>query len=305
MKDLAAESLSPFDAATLWPQLHRLATEVIATRAGENLFLRSGLAATGLTRLPRMPRTAVLGLKRGLNYRGVLAARELAGGAGWEVVSVRIARDKDDEAVLTLLASAAEEVARRGGRTLYLRVPEGSTHREPIRRSGLMPYRLERLYAVPRSAAPDDSPFRAANRRDRHGIFRLYCRAVPEHIRRQEAPTQQDWRAVHDSFDCEREFVLDHEGALAAWAGFADRECRLLFDGAVEGLRDTALDLVELQAARHGTLVLGEDQGGLEQAAVERGYQALGVRLVCARRLALLNPLKEVVAVPASAAIPQ
>lgn len=305
MKELPAEPLSPLDAATLWPQLHRLGTEVIATRTGESLFLRSGLAATGLTRLPRMPRTAVLGLRRGLNYRGVLVARELAGGAGWEVVSVRIARDKDDEAVLGLLTSAAGEVARRGGRTLYLRFPEGSTHREPIRRSGLMPYRIERLYAVPRSALEAGTPFRGANRRDRHGIFRLYCRVVPEHIRRQEAPTQQDWRSVHDSFDCEREFVLDHDGALAAWAGFADRECRLIVDPAMEGLEDAALDLVELQAARHGTLVLGEDQGRIEQAAAARGYQALGVRLVCARRLALLNPLKEVVTVPASAALPQ
>ena len=83
MSELRAEPLSPIDAATLWPQLRRLATEVVATRAGENLLLSSGLAATGLTHLPRMPRTVVVGLRRGLNYRGVLVGRELAGGAGW------------------------------------------------------------------------------------------------------------------------------------------------------------------------------------------------------------------------------
>ena len=64
MSELRAEPLSPIDTATLWPQLHHLATEVIATRGGENLLVSSGLAATGLTRLPRMPRTIVLGLKR-------------------------------------------------------------------------------------------------------------------------------------------------------------------------------------------------------------------------------------------------
>ena len=55
MSDLRADTLSPIDAATLWPQLHRLDTEVIATRGGENLLVTCGLAATGLTRLPRIP----------------------------------------------------------------------------------------------------------------------------------------------------------------------------------------------------------------------------------------------------------
>ena len=306
MPELQAEPLSPIDAATLWPQLHRLTTEVIATRAGENLLVASGLAATGLTRLPRVPRTAVLGLKRGLNYRGVLVARELEGGAGWEVMSLRIVRDKDDEAVLSLLNATCEEVAQRGGRSLYLRYPEGTPHREPIRRAGLVPYRLERLYAIPPSDRSSESVFRPANRRDRHGVFRLYCRVVPEHVRRQEAPTQQDWRAVLDSYDCERQFVREGEGAIAAWAGFGARECRLMTEPALDEINDQALDLVETHAPRHGTLVLGEDQGALEQNALARGFTPLGVRLLCARRLALLNPLKEVVAVPAgSAALPQ
>ncbi|MGE5597010.1 MAG: hypothetical protein ACM3S1_13380 [Hyphomicrobiales bacterium] len=306
MRESRAEPLSPIDAATLWPQMHRLATEVIATRAGENLLITSGLAATGLTRLPRVPRTAVLGVKRGLGYHGVLVARELAGGAGWEVVSLRIAREKHDDVVIDLLAGAGVEVARRGGRTLYLRYPESSPHRDAIRRAGLMAYRIERLYAITATVAPSHTQFRPAARSDRHGVFRLYCRTVPEHIRRQEAPTQQDWRSVHDSYDCEREFVLDRDGALDGWAGFGDRECRLLIDPMVEGLVDAALDLVELHAPRHGTLVLGEDQGSLEGTAIARGYTPLGVRLLCARRLALLNPLKEVVAVPAgSQALPQ
>jgi hypothetical protein len=305
MSDLRAEPLSPIDAATLWPQLRRLSTEVVATRAGENLLLTSGLAATGLTNLPRMPRTVVCGVKRGLGYRGVLVARELAGGAGWEVVSLRIVRETDNEAVTALLGCAGLEAARRGGRTLYLRYPEGSPHGDAIRRSGLMPYRTERLYVLPHSEArPNETAFRPATRADRHGVFRLYCRAVPEHVRRVEAPTQQDWRAVLDSYDCEREFVCESDGGLAAWGGAGDRECRIMASWSVEGLAEAALDLMESIAPRHGTLVLGEDQGGLEHAAAGRGYTALGVRMVCARRLAVMNSLKEVVAVPAELALP-
>ncbi|MCC7365369.1 MAG: hypothetical protein IT303_13460 [Dehalococcoidia bacterium] len=303
---MRAEPLSPIDAATLWPQMHRLTTEVIATRAGENLLLRSGLAATGLSRLPRLPRTIVLGLKRGLGYRGVVIVRELAGGAGWEAVSLRIAREKDDEAVAELLADAGHEVAQRGGRTLYLRYAEGSPHREAIRKAGLMAYRLEQLYALPLSALSREVPYRAATRADRHGIFRLYCRSTPEHIRRSEAPTQQDWRAVLDSYDCEREFVFEHEGAAAGWVGIGEREARTMIETAIEGLAAATLDLVEMQAPRHAVLVLGEDQLALEHDVFARGYTALGVRVLCARRLALLNPLKEVKAVPAeSLALPQ
>lgn len=306
MSDLRAEPLSPIDAATLWPQLGRLDTEVIATRGAENLLVSSGLAATGLTRLPRIPRTAVLGVRRGLTYRGVAVARELSGGAGWEMVSIRIARPKDDETIIGLCEGMALEVAQRGGRTVYLRYAEGSPHAAALKRGGFFPYRIEHLYAVRPGAGPSETPFRAAGRADRHGVFRLYCRAVPENVRRNEAPTQQDWRAVLDSFETDREYVLDGPNGLAAWAGIGDRECHVLFEQADGGVVEAALDLIELHCARHGSLVVAEHQIALESAAVERGYPALGVRLMCARRLALLNPLKEVVAVPAeSMALPQ
>jgi hypothetical protein len=307
VSELRAEPLSPIDAATLWPQLRRLATEVVATRAGENLLLSSGLAATGLTHLPRMPRTVVVGLRRGLNYRGVLVGRELAGGAGWELVSLRLVRDKDDEAIVALLNSAAQEVASRGGRIVYLRMSEGSPHMAAMRRAGLLDYQKEVLYALPAARTVRTlSAFRSATGPDRHGIFRLYCRAVPEHVRRLEAPTLQDWRAVHDSYDCETEFVLDHEDALGGWVGFGDREVRAIADWRIEGISDAVLDLVEREAPRHAALVLGEDQQNLHHNALARSYTALGERLVCARRLAVLNSLKEVVAAPAeSFALPQ
>lgn len=306
MSDTRAEPLSPIDAATLWPQLGRLDTEVLATRGGESLLVRAGLAASGITRLPRIPRTAVLGVKRGLGYRGVVVVKELSGGAAWEAVSLRLAREKDDETVTALLDGAAMEVASRGGRTLLLRTAEGSPHKEAVRRAGLMAFRIERLFAVPGGRTQGETLFRPAGRGDRHGIFRLYCRAVPEHIRRQEAPTQQEWRAILDSFDSGREFVLERDGMIAAWVGVGERESRILEDGAGEGVAEAALSLVEGFGPHPGTLVLAEDQVALERETVARGYTPLGVRLVCARRMALLNPLKEVAAVPAeSLALPQ
>jgi hypothetical protein len=121
---------------------------------------------------------------------------------------------------------------------------------------------------------------------------------VPENVRRHEAPTQQEWRAVLDSFDCHREFVLDREGAIAAWVGIGEREAHVLVDSD-EGGVDATLDLVEACSGRNGSIVIAEHQVDVERHAESRGYTALGVRLMCARRLAVLNPLKEVVAVPA------
>ncbi len=307
MSEQQAEALSPIDAATLWPQLHRLDTEVVALRGSQNLLVSSGLAATGISRLPKVPRTAVVGLRRGLSYRGVAVARQLAGGAGWDVASLRIGRPKDDEAVVALLQGLAREVALRGGRVLYLRYAEGSPHAPALRRAGFFAYRLERLYALPaaRAAAAPAGPFRPATRADRAGIFRLYCRAVPEQVRRAEAPGLQEFRAVIDSFDCEQEFVADGDGGLIGWVGIGEREAHLLL---AEGgaLVEAALTAVEAHAPRHGSLVVAEHQPGIEAAAQARGYPALGVRLMCARRLARAETLQEVVAAPAeSFPVPQ
>lgn len=307
MSELRADPLSPIDAATLWPQLGRLNTEVIATRGAENLLVSSGLAATGLTHLPRVPRTSVLGVRRGLTYRGVAVARELSGGAGWEVVSLRLARPKDDETVIALCAGLSNDIASRGGRTVYLRYAEGSLHADALRKGGFFAYRLEHLYAVPGGRPLGETPFRNAQRGDRHGIFRLYCRAVPEMVRRHEAPTQQEWRAVLDSYDCDHEFVLEGPNGFAAWVGIGDRESHVLVDDPEGGAVEATLDLVEAQAGRHGSLVIAEHQFPIEAAANERCYTALGTRLMCARRLALLNPMKEVAAVSVaeSVALPQ
>ncbi len=306
MSDLRADPLSPLDAATLWPQLGRLATEVVAMNSAENVFVASTLAATGITHLPRMPRTVVVGIRRGLTYRGILVGRELDGGAAWEVVSLRLRRDKDDDVVTALLTGTGLEMARRGGRTLFLRAPEGSPHTQALHRGGLLSFREELLYAIRgRDSSIVESPFRPMTRPDRPGVFRLYCRAVPQHVRRIEAPTQQGWRAVIGAYDCDREFVATGEKGVIAWAGFGPRECRLLIDSTLAGLAETALTLVEGQASRHGTLVLDLEQSDLQHIAAERGYTALGVRLVFARQLAALNPLKEMVAVQAEIARPR
>lgn len=297
MSELRADPLSPLDAATLWPQLSRLATEVVATRSGERLLVTSGMAATGLSNLPRATRTSVLGVRRGLRYRGVAVARELAGGSSWEVVSLRIAREMDREVVATLIASAAEETVKRGGRRLLMRYSEGSPHEEGILNGGLRPYVQESLYALPEAKGEDPGIMRPIARPDRAALFRLYMKAVPASVRQHEALTQNEWRAVHGSYDANKEFVLDAPTGMAAWIGAGDREVRVLEDGLDAATLTQVLQLVESQPTGAATLVVGEYQGAVARAAEEHGFMLLGTRLVSARRMAILNPMKE--AVPA------
>ena len=286
-----ADALSPIDAATLWPQLHRLKTEVVATRVGENMLFRAGLAATGLGNLPRLPRTLVLGVRRGLGYRAVMVARELAGGAAWEVVSLRIARVTDEEAVAALLVSAGNEVALRGGRSIFLRYSEASPHEDGILHGGMTVYTREHLFATP--AVRDrnlDTPYRPIDRHDRPALFRLYCGVVPEAVRRVEAPTQTEWRAVFDSYDLEREWVYDNDGQLHAWVGIGEHEARMMCDGRAW---EEGLTVIHRRAGQPGSLVVGEYQERLAGLADDCGFVALGTRMVAARQLAARNPLKE------------
>jgi len=94
-----------------------------------HLLLTSALAATGLANLPRMPRTAVLGVKRGLGYRGVLVARELSGGAGWRpspcAWRARRTTIRRPRSRLPQRPSARRGVALSCARA------EGSTHHDP------------------------------------------------------------------------------------------------------------------------------------------------------------------------------
>lgn len=300
MAELRAEPLSPIDVATLWPQLPRLTTEVTAPRNGESLLFRSGVAATGLGRLPRLPKTVVLSVRRGLSYRGVLVARELAGGAAWEVVSIHLADERDEHAVSALVSACGEEVARRGGRGLFIRYADGSVHRDAIRRGGPMPYTREMLFTLPeRPRDGADWVFREVRGADRHAIFRLYCRVVPENVRRNEAPAQASWRAILASYDCDREYVLDGETGVLAWVAIGRNEARILLEPGIEGALDAALELAERACSGRGVLVASEFQFDLLRLAEERAYSPIGVRVVAARTLALMQPLKEVVAVPA------
>jgi hypothetical protein len=158
----------------------------------------------------------------------------------------------------------------------------------------------ETLFAVDtRPGSLHATEFRQIARSDRPNLFRLYNRAVALSIRQHEAATQQEWRAVHDSYECEREYVLESAGGIDAWVGFGAREIRLLISPDASDAQAKALDLVEHQASSSAALVVPEHQEAIASLAERRGHPQLGSRHVAARRMVVLHPVKE--GVPAKA----
>lgn len=305
MNERSAGPLQAMDVATLLPQLRRLRTEIVALRPSASIASHPLLATAGLGNLPRLRRHVTVAARTGRDIGGVAVIRELAGGSAWEVVSARLAREKDDDTVEALLASAGDTTATLGGRMLFIRFAESSPHESAIRRSGLIPYAAETLYAPPPATSERrPGPFRPVERNDRHGIFRLYCRAVPEVVRRNEAITQPEFRSLLDTFAITSEWVVEANGTIVAWAGAGPHEARLLDAGDLDEAIPRGLDLARTYLSNAGALVLGEHQQAEHRVAVERGYTPLGTRRLAARRLALLNPLKEAVAVPAASRVP-
>ncbi len=108
--------------------------------------------------------------------------------------------------VIALLADCGEVSASRWTHALpplRRRLPPHAAALRPGRPSPTASNAFTRSPALERGA---ESAFRPAARSDRHAIFRLYCRAV-EMVTATKPPTQQEFRAVLDSFDTSREVV--------------------------------------------------------------------------------------------------
>ena len=128
---------------------------------------------------------------------------------------------------------------------------------------------------------------------------------MPESVRRQEALTQQEWRAVHDLYGAEHEFVRDENGNLVGWCGLTSQEAHVLLSEAEGDLAGEALAVIGAHLGESGTLVAADYQPALERAALARRYLPLGRRLVLGRRLALLRRAEEPVALADTFAVPQ
>lgn len=128
---------------------------------------------------------------------GVIVGHPRCSGAVWDVQHLY---GDDDDAGAELLDHLAARAGQRGALRLFLQTPIDGPGAVVARKAGYDRYTRERLYRLsPPFDAKGANPFpaRPRLRSDEHGVFHLYCAAVPAAVRAAEAMTREEWVALY------------------------------------------------------------------------------------------------------------
>src|SRR5690242_14755867 len=136
---------------------------------------------------------------QGQSIQGLISARQRGNRTAWEVDCL-IAASDDERVTADLFDQLAAGAGASGVLRIFLRLESGSDLTAPARRAGFVPYAEERLMRSAAPVAPAALPgglsIQPVKPADAFSLFRLYNAAVPESIRRMEAPTFQQWQGA-------------------------------------------------------------------------------------------------------------
>ncbi|HEY8490947.1 MAG TPA: hypothetical protein VIO14_08135 [Dehalococcoidia bacterium] len=251
---------------------------------------------------------------QGQTLRGLVSARKRGNRRAWEVDCL-LAVGEDEQAVATgLLEQVSRGAAQAKVRSLFLRMERDAPLVAAARKAGFRPYLLERLYRRDEPAATGPAaatlPLRRRTAADAWALFRLYSQCTPEPVRREEAPTFEEWQANVDVRAGGRgggSLVLERDGRVLGWlrtrpdgkAGRLDvltppdaADCaRALLEEGLAGLAGRAplFALVPVYLTSVAT------------ALRDAGFQEQGEFVVMVKRLTV--PVGEARTVPARAAV--
>lgn len=149
--------------------------------------------------------------------QGLVGARQRGGSEAWEI-DYLIDATKDHSAAIDLLECAIAEAGKDGAHKLFLRLAAGSDLLPPALETGFIAYQEETLFGLSGRLAAEPLPLRPASTSDSYPLFRLYCSATPEAIRRCEAATFVEWHAAQERrwLRNGQQFVLEREGVIHA-----------------------------------------------------------------------------------------
>lgn len=221
-------------------------------------------------------RSAWVSMRR-QRVQGLVGARQRGGNEAWEI-DYLLDATTDRSLTAKLLEYAVARAGKDGAQKVFLRLPAGSDLMQSVLQTGFLAYQEETLYVRETPLAPTSAPegLRAVATSDSYPLFRLYCAAVPESVRRFEAATFDEWHAAQERRWHKNgpHFVLDRNGALHAQV----RACRLpqglMLDLLLDSeSSDEALDLVS--AAITAADSSGEPVLALLPQAAEAAARAL------------------------------
>ncbi len=159
--------------------------------------------------------------------RGLAMGRPRAGKLAWDVEDLFVAEGAEASGV-DLLEQLSAEVAKRGGRRMFLATPVDGESARIAGRAGFIKYTTETLFSLRPTGPIDCGGSRAARprlRQDTQGLFQLYNAVVPCRVRSAEAMTIDEWSSLDrgsrlwaPSLGGNRQhFVWESQESLVGW----------------------------------------------------------------------------------------
>ncbi len=158
---------------------------------------------------------------------GLISARHRGSKAVWEIDWLVVgACDDENQTAQMLLNRLTMEASAARVRKMFLRLPEDSPLHQGLLAAGFSAYATELLLVCSdfrtRSLDVDGEALQPCTTGDEHGLFRLYCAAVPSTVRAVEGMTLEEWRANQDnSLGRQREYLLVANDRPDGWLRFS------------------------------------------------------------------------------------
>ena len=165
---------------------------------------------------------------QGTQVMDIVAARPRSGPTTWEVAHLLLA-SHDDPGCADLLAKVCQEVARKGGERIFVRLQNADPMVDVARVCSFAPCTHELLYKGLSRSTPSARPISLRKKRpaDEYGMFQLYNAATPSETRLALGMTFSQWRSSQESsHGRRREFVLERDGRIRSWVRIIQRPGR-------------------------------------------------------------------------------
>lgn len=237
---------------------------------------------------------------QGQTIKGLTSARQRSVRTAWEVECL-IAASDDTSVALNLLDQLSRGAGEAGVEKIFLRLAADSELLTIARSGGFIPYVTETLWTLRREdqatgtrPVPSALPLRPRQKADLYPLYQLYNAAVPEKVRRVEAPTFREWRASREAKGKrrQREWVMEQaDGRIAAWLravndGELGRFDLLVHHQSLSVLDELVQAAISFQSgSRTIACLVPEYQEALARRLCEQGFVEGGKYLVLAKRL--------------------
>jgi hypothetical protein len=186
---------------------------------------------------------------------GYVVARARCDGVVWDVEQLIVDGSSTDaqSAAIDLLDHVCGKVIERGGRRVFLDVPDGSVGVSLARKAGFQRYagstlgRLDPPFKVDKNSAFSARP---RLRADEHELYQLYNAAVPAQARAAEAMSYEEWASLHRGkrrwapslLGDRQQYVWEMGSGLVAWLEVVFGQRSQYLDFLVDPHFDTMLD---------------------------------------------------------------